>query len=151
MKILSGEVSCTQPFLQNLLRNYLIRGFNNILMILHSQYMTFLAEAGLSKEFFSFFLKGASAEVEVPEETAKTTINQCEIRLDQMRVQGLTTETSITKATPHHIYVPKSAENALFLVQGSKHAICQRLPIRKILGNEYGKSKVPSELVLKDP
>ena len=73
MTIIRGEASSAQPFLQSLLRNYLIRGFNNMILILHSSYMRFMAKAGLSKEFFAFFLSNASAEIELPDTTAQVT------------------------------------------------------------------------------
>ena len=68
-------------------------------MILHTSYVNFMAEAGLSRNFFSFFVKGASDVIELPEDAVQATITQSEIRLDQMRIQGLVTETSLTKST----------------------------------------------------
>ena len=67
-----------------------------------------------------------------------------------MRIQGLTTETSLTKTTPHKLYVPESGENAVVLVQEDKHVKCQRLALQKVYGFEQGKVKVPGGLLLKD-
>ena len=59
-----------------------MRGINNMILIMHNQYTSFLASAGLSKDLFALIVKGSSAVVERPRGSVKTTIMQSEIRLD---------------------------------------------------------------------
>ena len=61
LSILQGRVTCSTPFAQSLLRNYIVRGFDNMIQILHSKYIQFLSEHGLSKDFLAYVVKGAAA------------------------------------------------------------------------------------------
>ena len=56
LKILSGTVTCDLEFKQRLLCNYLVRGFNNMIVIMHNKFIQFLSEAGLSKELLSYIM-----------------------------------------------------------------------------------------------
>jgi len=59
---------------EKILRNYIIRGFNNMILIQHNKYIQFLNEIGLSKDLLSFIVKGASTAVTLPKDAVKTTI-----------------------------------------------------------------------------
>jgi len=82
LRILQGAVTCESPFTQSLLRNYLLRGFNSCISILHHKYLQFLSEAGLSKELFAFIVNGASNGSEPVKDVETTTLTQAEIKID---------------------------------------------------------------------
>ena len=74
LSILQGKLSCELSFTQQLLRNYIVRGINNMVQILHNKYLQVLGEAGLSKEILAFIVKGASASLTLSKDAVKTTI-----------------------------------------------------------------------------
>ena len=75
----------------SLLRNYIIRGFDNMIKILHSKYILFLSENGLSKDLFACIVKSASASLKIQKDFVQTTtITQSEIKLDHIKLRALT-------------------------------------------------------------
>ena len=53
----------------SLLRNYIVRGFDNMIKILHSKYILFLSDNGLSKDLFSCIVKSASASLKIQKDS----------------------------------------------------------------------------------
>lgn len=119
LQILRGSVSCATPFTQSLLRNYIIRGVNNMIAILHNKYLQFLGEAGLSQDLVAFIIEGAGAGVAktLPRDAVRTTITRSEIKVDQMRAKALTSNSSLKKSTPHKLCLGPSRESALVMIQ----------------------------------
>ena len=61
--ILEGKVQCKNSYSASILRNYIIRGFDSMIRSMHSQYISFLADAGLSKDLLACIIKGACASL----------------------------------------------------------------------------------------
>ena len=132
-----------------MLRSFLLRGLNNMLLILHNQYTSFLAGAGLSKEFFALVVQGSSA-VKQSKTSQQASISTSEIRLDLIRLKALTSDSSLCKSTPHKLYISESGEQLAIVILEGKSVKCLRLPAPKIYGVEKGKaSKLPPMLNLK--
>ena len=149
LKILNGGVEGKMTFFDKILRNYIIRGFNNMILIQHNKYIQFLNEIGLSKDLLSFIVKGASTIVTLPKDTVKTTITQAEIKVDQMRLRALTTDISLMKSTPHKFYFGDSKKSALIMIQEDTNFKYYRLTTPKYIGFEESTLKTMKMCTLK--
>ena len=87
-----------------------------MVQIMHNKYVQFLRENGVSSSILDFIVKGASSKSELPSDVMKTTITQAEIKLDQMRMKALTSDTSLKKSTPHKFYLSESRASAFVMI-----------------------------------
>ena len=150
VQILQGNVTCDLPFTQSLLRGYIIRGFDNMVQILHSKYITLLKEAGVGKDLVSLIVQGASQEVTRPKGAVRTTLTQSEIKLDQMRMRALTSDSSsLRKSTLHSLYFGNDRESALLVLQEDKKVKCLRVATCSYIGFEEATLKATKKLPLK--
>lgn len=94
------------------MNTFIVRGFNNMVEIMHSKYIQFLNEAGLGKDLFSLIMKNASSQIVLHKDATKTTLTQSEIKIDQMRIKALTSNKSLRKATPHNMVFSESRDTA---------------------------------------
>ena len=139
MKILQGTIKNEQEFVQSILRNYIVRAINNMIQILHNQYTSFLAASGISRDLFALVLEGSSQDTQRKISKIETTMTLCELRLDQMRLKGLTSDSSLIKSTPHKFQIGSTPDDVMIIIEESKSAKCMKLRPLKFCGFEQDK------------
>ena len=75
-----------------------------------------LGDAGLRKEIIAYIVKSASVGPIRSKDAIKTTIIQSEIKVDQMRIKALTSDSSLRRSTPHKLFLSDTRETGFVMI-----------------------------------